>query len=312
MTQRHVLITGATGGLGCKTALELARRGFDVLIGGRRPAAVEAVCQEIRRTTGRQAQPFLADLADLGAVQGAVDTLKTDKGLRLHGLVANAGMNSLKQRNSKDGYELIFAVNVLAHQLLFCELLDRMAEGARIVVLSSGVHDPENKLARRFGIPSPDWIGTRALALPEEAPKAYRTLDGRQRYSNSKLANILQAQGIQRVLRTQGQQVDVFAIDPGLMVDTELGRELPTPLKWVLRGVGQLLTPFVDNMRSSSVSARHVADLVTDPQWTGQGFAYFDGANMQAPSPDAQRDDLVDELWTETARLLKLPNEASG
>ncbi|PRQ07943.1 SDR family NAD(P)-dependent oxidoreductase [Enhygromyxa salina] len=307
--QGHVLITGATGGLGRRTALNLASRGFDLLIGGRRPDAVDAVCQEIRAKTGRDARPFVADLADLADVRRAVEVLKADEGLRLHGFVANAGINTLRDQRSKDGYELTFAVNVLSHQLLLLELADRLAAGARVVIVSSGVHDPDNRLARRFGIPMPDWIGTRALALPEEAPETHRTLDGRQRYSNSKLANVLQARALQRQLRESGGDVDVFAIDPGLMVDTDLAREIPAILRPILRVIGRLLTPFVDNMRLSPVAAGHVADLISDPKWSGTGFAYFDGDHRRPPSPDALRDDLRDELWRESVQLLK-PAEA--
>src|SRR5690606_19077332 len=101
----------------------------------------------------------------------------------------------------------------------------QIVDGGRIVVVSSGVHEPDHKLARRAGMPAPRWVGIRKLALPDEAEPAERVSDWRQRYSTSKLGNVLQARGLQARLRAQGRQIDVFAIDPGLMVDTDLGRE---------------------------------------------------------------------------------------
>jgi protochlorophyllide reductase len=301
-TADPVLITGATGGLGRQTALALSRRGRPLLIGGRNADAVMALTADLERA-GNAARPFIADLATLDDVRRAIDELGDT---RLHGIVANAGITTRQDARSADGFELTFAVNVLAHQLLLCRLAPQIVDGGRIVVVSSGVHEPENKLARRGGVPVPDWVGTRNLALPDQAPEGARLAAGPLRYSTSKLGNVLQARGMQAQLESAGRLVDVFAIDPGLMVDTDLARELPAFARHVFRGIGRLLTPFVDNMRLSSVSAEHIASLIEDPRWQGRGFAYLDGDRVKPPSPDAQRIDLMVELWQESAELLGL------
>ena len=178
------------------------------------------------------------------------------------------------------------------------------------MILSSGVHDPDNKLARRSGIPAPRWVGAKASALPHEAPADERIDDTRLRYSNSKLANVLQARELQRRLALTGREVDVFAIDPGLMVDTEFARSYPVTVRIPLRIIGTIATPFVDNMRFSATSARHVARLVTDSKLSGTGFQYFDGDEARLPSPDAQRDDYARELWEDADRLVGVMEEA--
>jgi protochlorophyllide reductase len=306
MMRKAVLITGATGGLGRQTALALARRGRDVLLGGRRAEAVEALRQEIEGSTEASARPFVADLADLGSVRRALVRLGDEP---LHGIVANAGMQTMKDQRSADGFELTFAVNVLAHQVLLCALAGQIVEGGRVVVVSSGVHEPDHKLARRAGIPAPRWVGTRKLALPEEAEPSERLSDGRQRYSTSKLGNVLQARGLQARLREQGRDIDVFAIDPGLMIDTDLARELPGPLRVVLRAVGRIAMPFIANMRLSPVAAGHITSLLEDPQWHGKGFEYLDGDHVKPPSDDALDDALVDRFWHESASLVELMPE---
>ncbi|MEL6190135.1 MAG: hypothetical protein AAFU79_36390, partial [Myxococcota bacterium] len=96
----------------------------------------------------------------------------------------------------------------------------------------------------------------------------------------------------------------VFALDPGLMVDTDLAREVPGPLRGVFRAVGRLVTPWVDNMRLSTVSAEHVAALVDDGTWAGRGFAYLDGDEARPPSPDAQRADYAAALWRDASELV--------
>ncbi|MEM9460155.1 MAG: SDR family NAD(P)-dependent oxidoreductase [Myxococcota bacterium] len=304
-----VLITGATGGLGRKTVLELAQRGRPLIVGGRRRDAVESLCAQVVQRTGTPARPFVADLADLGSVEAACDRVGNQP---LHGIVTNAGLTTMKDLRSVDGYEMTFAVNVLAHHLLLCRLADQVASGGRIVVVSSGVHEPSNRLARISGIPVPRWVGTRALAQPDEAEPNHRLPRGPVRYSTSKLGNVLQARGIQARLRAADRSVDVFAIDPGLMVDTDLAREIPAALRWVFRLVGRIATPFVGNMRLSTVSAQHITSLIEDERWRGQGFAYLDGDRKKPPSDDALRDDLVEELFREAMPLLGLsPTQGS-
>ena len=296
-----VLITGATSGLGEKLARRLAKAGRTVVVGGRRTEAVFDLCRFIDKNTTGRAVPLLADLADLAALQNAIEGLPQGS---LRGIVANAGTTTRKDERTAEGFELMFGVNVLAHQFLLCTLAPRVIDGGRIVILSSGTHDPDNKLARRFNVPVPRWIGTEALARPDSVSDERRLELGAIRYSTSKLANVLQARGLQLALREAGRDVDVFAVDPGLMVDTRLTREMPGRTRAFLKSVGYIITPFVDNMRLSKTTAAYIERLLLGDEWSGRGFAYLDGLDAREPSPDARRDDLRDELWSESLRLL--------
>ncbi|MEN0068371.1 MAG: hypothetical protein AAGA48_39995, partial [Myxococcota bacterium] len=62
----------------------------------------------------------------------------------------------------------------------------------------------------------------------------------------------------------------------------------------------------VENMRFSWTTARMLTDVLLGEAWAGRGFAYLDGAHERPPSPDAQRDDLVEELWHESLPLVGL------
>jgi NAD(P)-dependent dehydrogenase (short-subunit alcohol dehydrogenase family) len=71
---------------------------------------------------------------------------------RIDALVLNAGLiRADVDAGTVDGYEPTFAVNHLAHYLLLRLLLDRLADGARVVQTTSGTHDP----AERSGFPAP-------------------------------------------------------------------------------------------------------------------------------------------------------------
>jgi len=296
-----ILITGATSGLGYMCATLLASEGRKVIVHGRRPDAVDATVNTITAAGGR-ARGVLADLSDLDEVRRLTEELADTA---LHGILANAGVTTDKtDRVSAQGYDLTFAVNVLAHQLILTRLAGQVSAGGRIVLVSSGVHDPDNKLARRAGIPIPNWVGVEHMAYPERARADANLDNGRQRYSNSKLCNVLQARALQDMLNTQGRNVDVFALDPGLMVDTDLAREAPAPARIVFRALGRLVTPLIANMRLSSATAQAVWSLFEEPKWQGRGFCYLDGPEERPPSPDAMRDDLADELWRNASALI--------
>jgi len=300
-SRRNILITGATSGLGRKTAVLLGRSDWNIVVHGRRSQAVTELVEEIRAHGGGSAQPFVADLADLHALAQALQEQPLPP---LDAMMLNAGMSSLSDSKSAQGYELTFAVNVLSHQQIILELAPKVCEGGRIVILSSGVHHPENKLARRAGIPVPRWEGVINLARPDQAPEKAKLKDGRLRYSTSKLGNILQARGLQKRLRKLGKNVDVFALDPGLMVDTALARELPFAIRSFAQVIGRFATPYVDNMRLSNETAYCLKSIFEDALWSGKGFAYLDGTEIKVPSDDALKDQLVEEFWRNSAQLL--------
>ena len=81
----------------------------------------------------------------------------------------------------------LFAVNHLAHYLLLRLLLPKLAYGAKIVLTTSGTHDPAEKTI----IPPPVHANAKMLAYPESDPdldKNSTVAEGRA-YSSSKLCN---------------------------------------------------------------------------------------------------------------------------
>ncbi|MEM9454075.1 MAG: SDR family NAD(P)-dependent oxidoreductase [Myxococcota bacterium] len=301
-----VLITEATYGLGRQTALELARRGRDVIVSGRRLDVTTALCAEIKQLTPSRAKPLVADLADLRAVSAACDTLGDQP---LHGIVTHAGFTTLRDQRSVDGYELTFAINVLAHHLLLDRLVDQVVDGGRIVVLNSGVHEPDHRLAQPSALPIPRWVGARALARPDRTPRSLRMHPGPQRYGAAKLGNVLQARGFQARLRAAKQSVDVFALASG---DTCPARETSASKRWSFRCLGRLRrrsSLLGGTPRCSAVSAGLVASLVEDAKWNGWGFAYLEGNRIESPPPDALREELIAELFYDAASMLALEPE---
>jgi hypothetical protein len=88
---------------------------------------------------------------------------------------------------TEEGFENTFAGNHLGHALLFYLLLDNkcLANDARIVITASGTHDPTQK----SGLPDAEYTTAERLARPTS--KEDKEIEGRERYANSKLCNIL-------------------------------------------------------------------------------------------------------------------------
>ena len=67
----HVLVTGASSGIGRATALRLAVSGYHVFAGVRRPADGRALCQG----AGREITPVPLDVTHAGQISDAADVV---------------------------------------------------------------------------------------------------------------------------------------------------------------------------------------------------------------------------------------------
>lgn len=92
LTDRRILVTGASSGLGRTFALALARAGASVAVAARRTDRLAALVEEIAAEGGR-AWPVTMDVADGRSVAAGFDAAQAKIG-PLNTVVANAGINS--------------------------------------------------------------------------------------------------------------------------------------------------------------------------------------------------------------------------
>lgn len=94
VTRGTILITGAAGGIGRASALELARRGYGIVVADLAREACEAVAVEIMNDGG-SAIPIAVDVTDLSSIDAAVTTAAGFGSASFVGVVNCAGIAHL-------------------------------------------------------------------------------------------------------------------------------------------------------------------------------------------------------------------------
>jgi len=142
MTNKTILITGSTDGIGKQTAIELARFGSRIIIHGRNELRCQETATELISVTGNPNIKFVAaDLSSLSQVKEMANLINS-KYERLDVLINNAGVFENEKIFTTDEYEMTFGVNHLAHFLLSNLLLDllKTSTPSRIINVSSIAH----------------------------------------------------------------------------------------------------------------------------------------------------------------------------
>ena len=139
------LITGGSRGLGAAMALALARDGHDVLLPYREAAsAADAVVAQIQ-ALGRRALALPLDVADSSRFPAFVERVKqalaTWGASHLDGLVNNAGtgVHASVAETTPAQFDALVEVHLKGPFFLTQGLLPLLADGARIVNISSGL-----------------------------------------------------------------------------------------------------------------------------------------------------------------------------
>lgn len=140
--QKTILITGATDGIGLKTAKMLISLGHNVLLHGRSPAKLENVERALSATAdGGQVESYVADLSRMADVEALAKAV-AEKQAKLDALINNAGVYSTPDLITQDGLDVRFAVNTIAPYLLTKRLLPLIESPGRVINLSSAAQAP--------------------------------------------------------------------------------------------------------------------------------------------------------------------------
>ena len=109
LTDRVVLVTGGSRGLGRQMAFAMARCGADVIIASRNLDACAATAEEIQRHTGRTAMPYQVHVGRWDQLDALVEAAYQRFG-RVDVLINNAGMSPLYESLTSVSEKLFDAV----------------------------------------------------------------------------------------------------------------------------------------------------------------------------------------------------------
>ncbi len=280
---RTAIVTGANTGIGFEIARALAAKGARVLLACRDGnKAADAIARiDGGREQGGETEYLHLDLANLASVREAAETAAKEK--RIDMLVNNAGVMMPPFSTATAGCELQFAVNHLGHFAFTSLLLEKLAEeGGRVVMQSSIAH-------RGANIDFDNLDGS----------KGY---DKTTFYGQSKLANLLFANELNRRLRKAGSSVSALASHPGIAA-SELTRHI--------KG-GKLFSSIVGTvLNTSEEGALPALQAATDPAAEGgdyygpYGFKETRGksSGRAVQSKRAQDEELAARLWDKSVEL---------
>lgn len=141
MTQRTVLVTGASRGIGRATALALARDGFNLVLHYRSGLTEAEATRSAVQAAGRQARLLAFDIADRSAAETAL-TQDLEAHGAYYGVVCNAGVtrDGAFPALSGDDWDAVLHTNLDGFYNVLKPLIMpmiRARHGGRIVAVSS-------------------------------------------------------------------------------------------------------------------------------------------------------------------------------
>jgi NAD(P)-dependent dehydrogenase (short-subunit alcohol dehydrogenase family) len=300
-----IVATGVTSGFGAIAAEQWERSGDTRLLLGARGAAPRG-------------ESLSLDLTSLESVRTFATSVRERLGdTPVDALVLNAGVvRPDADGRTADGFELTFGVNHLAHHLLLRLLLPDLAEGAVVVLTTSGTHDP----ATGASLAPPRHADADLLAHPDRDPglDPKPSKAGQQAYTASKLCAVLTARALSELPEVRARRITALAFCPGQVFGTGLAQDLALPLRvaWKVMGtpVGWPLRQVNGNLNTRPAAGGALAGLALgDPAPPdGRTYAALRRGRLTWPDPSelARRDDLAKALWADSARLVGLPATA--
>ena len=286
---RTILVTGASSGLGLRSAEGLASRGARVLIGCRNPQKT-AVALDAVKSVASDAAPEVVplDLADLDDVRACAQRVAGELD-HLDVLINNAGVMAIPHERTRQGFEMQFGTNHLGHFALTALLLPmlRRAHAPRVVTVSSGGHR-----AGRIRFNGLNW----------ERGRYSRWFA----YTQSKLANLLFSTELQRRAAAAGSDLLAVAAHPGYAA-TNLSSGHATGniiYRWGAK-VSDPLFGQSDRMGAlPQLYAATMPDVGPDDYWGPDGFMEQRGWPKRVSRSGAARDvDAARRLWNASEQL---------
>ena len=271
MNGRTCLITGATDGIGKEAAIELAKKGCNLILIGRNKEKGEKVVEEIRKVAENHVDIdyFVADLMLMKEVSRVADEVSR-KYPKIDVLLNNVGAYFAFRDVTEEGFERTFALNHLGYFLMTKKLLPLVEKSdyKRIVNVSSSAH---------YGID-----------FEFDNMNGEKNYSGFDVYKRSKLANVMFTYELAK--RIEGTGITANCLHPGF-VSTNFGKNNNFLWRNVIR-VAMWLTAI--SVKDGAKTSIHLACSDEVKDITGRFFA---NSQIKKGSSKAKNEEHNRKLW---------------
>jgi NAD(P)-dependent dehydrogenase (short-subunit alcohol dehydrogenase family) len=293
LTGKIAIVTGGNTGIGLETTKTLTAAGATVIVAAR---DLEKAKKNLHGITN--VELLALELMDPASIDAFAESFLAS-GRPLHMLINNAGIMWVPLRRDNRGIESQLATNYLAQFQLTARLWPALkkANGARVVNVSSAGHQ-----FAPFDFDDPNFLN-----------REYQTLLG---YGQSKTAVNLFSLEFDN--RAKAFNVRSYAVHPGSIGGTELGREAPLELFQQMGfcdAAGNLLPEVAASLKTIPQGAATTVWCATSPLLNTIGGVYCEDGEIARLNPGSSVSDGVkpyslDE--TNAKRLWTLSEEMTG
>ncbi len=277
-SDRLVVISGATSGIGYHTARKFASHGARLLCINRNEKKSEALKAEIEKEYGVRCDYIIADLSNLKDIFSAAEKLaEIDSSIDV--LIHNAGVYLTKKELTDEGFDKVFMVHHLSSFVINILLGEKLKsqEKARIIMVSSEGH--------RFAA----W-GLR----PDDLNWEKRRYSGLKSYGSAKLAQLLSMLIFAEYFKPSG--VTINAMHPGA-VRSETGQENGPVYRWIKKHI------YDKSLRPAEISAESIYYLGVSDEMERVSGKFFNLTTEEEPAPPALDKEAAYELWAKCIEM---------
>lgn len=284
LTGKIAIVTGGNTGIGLETTRTLAAAGATVIVPAR---DIEKAKKNLVGIT--HVEIAAMDLMSPASIDAFAEKFLAT-GRPLHLLINNAGIMWVPLRRDERGIESQLATNYLAQFQLITRLWPALknANGARIINVSSQGHH-----FAPFNFEDPNFLH-----------REYETLQG---YGQSKTAVNLFSMELDS--RARDSNVRVYAVHPGSIGGTELGREAPLELFQKMGFVdanGNMLPEVAASLKTVPQGAATTVWCATSPLLSNIGGVYCEDADIAPLCADISKSKGVNPYSLDEASAKKL------
>jgi len=312
---KNILITGGNSGIGFFAIINLLKTKNNLYVVIKNESRKNQFRTTIEKYFDKNyLSKFLniienCDLSDLENIKKIKDYFNS-KRIYLDVIILNAGLQytgSFYPKVSKQGIELTFAVNHLAHFYLVNILKDfvRDNEESRIIITSSDVHDPKS---------SGGNIGKKAdlnnlIDFRKKVTGKFLNFNADESYKNSKLCNILFAKELVKKLKISSRKISVVTWAPGLVIPNDDSGFFRYSKRFNFSGYfifSKLAKNILGISESVENAGKILSEIVFDSNFNNIGYVHlsnklisFKKHNLveSKVSDEANNSELASKLW---------------